>query len=178
MPSLLSDHPVRVAHYNMGLHGDKEYPVTVFASTLDKVYFWEPTIVSATEKPPTDHPHDRRRRVDKVIQWCVTTTWNFWVGAVFEFKRPDATPAEIKQAEAQVYDACERYLRNQPTGKCYGFSVFGSFWRVYLYEKPGARYTYITGEGPSTQEYYYNVTDSNEAMLIDSCFRDVREHMG
>ena len=63
-------------------------------------------------------------------------------------------------------------------GRCYGCSMFGSFWRVYLYKKLGERYACITGEGESTRNYYYEFTDSNEAMMIDSCSRDMREHMG
>ncbi|KAI2475128.1 hypothetical protein Ptr902_13475, partial [Pyrenophora tritici-repentis] len=104
-------------------------------------------------------------------------SWNFHVGAVYECKKPGVTPAEIETCEGQVYDACERNLCDRPTGKCYGFSGFGSFWRVFVLQKPGQRYTCLTGEGPSNRKYYVDVSAA-EGMLIDSCFRDLREHMG
>ncbi|KAI1562015.1 hypothetical protein PtrEW4_010229 [Pyrenophora tritici-repentis] len=177
MSSLLSDLAVRVAHYHMGRHEDKEYPVVTFLGAMQKVYLHDPNIINAGEKPPTSSSADRLRRVDSITHWCQSGSWDFHVGAVYECKKPGATPAEIETCEGQVYDACERNLRDRPTGKCYGFSGFGSFWRVFVLQKPGQRYTCLTGEGPSNRKYYVDVSAA-EGMLIDSCFRDLREHMG
>lgn len=36
----------------------------------------------------------------------------------------------------------------------------------------------LTGEGPLSLEMYMDMSDESEAVLIDSCFRDLRAHMG
>jgi hypothetical protein len=177
MPSLPSDLAVHVANYHMGNHGDKEYPVVTFLVAMQKVYLHDPNIINAGKKPPTASAADQHRRVDSIPHWCQNGSSDFNVRAVYECKRPDATPKEIEICEAQVYDACERNVRDRQTGRCYGFSGFGSFWRVFILEKPSQRFTRITGEGDSTRKHYVDVSDS-EGMLIDSCFQDLREHMG
>lgn len=176
MSGILSDRAVRVAHYQMGLHEDKEYPVLTFLAAMQKVYLHDSNIINAEEKPPTDSPVDRYRRVDSITYYCKPESLDLHVGAVYECKKPDATPAEIEICEAQVFDACQRTLRDRTEGKCFGFSGFGSFWRVFVYEKPGPKWTCLTGEGPCTRKYYVDVSDT-EYMLIDSCFRDLREEM-
>lgn len=48
-------------------------------------------------------------------------------------------------------------------------------------EKPGKRWTCLTGEGPATRDYYVDISDAaddSEAIMFDSCLRDLREHMG
>jgi hypothetical protein len=162
---------------------EKEHPVATFMASIQNVYLHEPSIVNVVEKPPSTHPSDRNRRVDSVTQWCLPepASPDFYVGAVWEVKRPDATPAEIEVCENQVLDACERALRGYQTGRCYGFSGLGSLWRVFLYEKPGANFTCLTGDGEPLSEFYVDIsdtTDTSEAWIFDSCLRDLREHMG
>jgi hypothetical protein len=135
MPSLPSDLAVRVANYHMGITDTK--------STL-WLPFWlrcrrcTSTIqISSTPgrnrlRSPTASAADRNRRVDSITHWCQNGSWDFHVGAVYERKKPDATPKEIEICEGQVYDACERNVRDRQTGRCYGFSGFGSFWRVFV----------------------------------------------
>jgi hypothetical protein len=182
-PTILSDHTVRVAHRLMKQFQNrvKEHPVATCMAALQNVYLHEPHILNGTEKPPTPHQADRHRRVDSVTHWCVPNILDLFVGAVWEVKRPHATPAEIEICESQVYDPCERCLTRTNEGRCYGFSGFGSFWRVFLYVKPGGVFTCLTGEGPATRKFYVDISDTSdtsEAWLIDSCLRDLREHMG
>jgi hypothetical protein len=178
MPSLLSDPAVRIAHFSMEANKDKEYPVATFMAAIQNVYLHDPLIINATEKPPSTHREDRFRRVDGITHWCTLGSWNLQVGAVWECKRPDATPADIEICESQVFDACERNLRGQSTGTCYGFSMIGSLWRVFKYKKPSNRFECITGEGAVTRDLYMDVSDESEAMLIDACLRELRNDMG
>jgi hypothetical protein len=182
-PSILSDDGARITHRLMEQeqNRDKEFPVATNMVALQKIYLHEPSILNCAEKPPTTQPADRLRRVDCITHWFVPGHMDLFVGAVWEVKRPDAAPREIEICEGQVYNACERCLQQYTSGKCYGFSGFGSFWRVFLYEKPGNTFRCLTGEGPATRLYYVDISDTSdtsEAWLFDSCMRDLREHMG
>jgi hypothetical protein len=177
MPALLSDPLVRVSHKLMEDDKDAEHFVATTVAALHAVYFPEATILYATEKPPTSNASDRRRRVDGVTHHWRAGSWDLPVVAVWEFKKPNATPSEIEICEGQVFDACERYLRDTAEGACFGFSVIGSFWRVFKYQQPGARFACITGEGPPNIQFYFDISDSAEGQMIDSCLRDLREHM-
>jgi hypothetical protein len=182
VPQMLSNTMVHITHRLMELdqNRDKEHTVATHMAALQKVYLHEPNILNATEKPSSFNPADRLRRVDSITHWVPPGSWDLKVGAVWEVKRPNATPAEIEICEGQVFDACERSLAYINNGQCYGFSGFGSFWRVFLYKKPGKTYTCLTGEGPPLRDYYVDISDpsdASEAWLIDSCLRDLREHM-
>jgi hypothetical protein len=178
MSDLLGDRVVRVTHRLMEQDKTAEHHVATMVAALHNVYFHEPSIVLAPEKPPTNHASDRQRKVDAITHWWPGNTWNLLVGAVWEFKKPNATPSEIETCEGQVLDACERYLRGTTRGECYGFSVIGSFWRVFIYEKPGSRFISLTGEGPADNRYYFDISDHAEGQMIDSCLRDLWVHMG
>jgi hypothetical protein len=181
MPSLLSDCALRTAHMQMEGNQTLEHPVATLLAALQRVYLHEPTIINAAEKPPADDPVYRRRRVDSVTHWCVPGSNALPISAVWEVKKPNATPREIEICEGQVFDACQSNLRNYASGTCYGFSGIGSFWRVFVFEKPGSHYKCLTGEGPSTLASYVDIsdaTDESEAILFDSCLRDLREFMG
>jgi hypothetical protein len=178
MSSLLVDSTARVAHYWMQQNPDAEHHVATQVAAIHNVYFPEKEILHACEKPPTNHQRDRRRRVDAITHWHKQGTWEFKVGAVWEFKKPNATPSEIETCEGQVFDACERYLADEQFGACFGYSVIGSFWRVFKYEKPGSTFACITGEGASNLKFYFDISHEAECKVIDQCLRDLREHMG
>jgi hypothetical protein len=177
MEGITTDRMAPVAHYNMAENKKKtEHYVATLISAIHAVFFPEPTILLSTEKSPSDNPKHRRLKVDSITQHLIDGTCDLRTGAVWEYKKPDAAPAEIETCEAQTNENVEMYLKNE-SGICFGFSVIGSLWRVFTYKQPGAKFTCITGDGDANRNHY-DITSLAEGLVIDSFLRDLPELMG
>jgi hypothetical protein len=179
--TLICSDVIRIAHYATNKPNSQEHHTVTLSRAVMDCYWLDPSVVNAAEIPPTASADDSRRRVDNVTLYVPygPVTWRFKVAIVWECKRPDATPAEIETCEGQALNACQRLFASH-VGVCYGICVIGCFYRVFTYEMTGSYWTSLTGDpdGAANLKNYADISNLNEAPLIDSLFRDIRQRMG
>lgn len=181
--SLIVDKELTVALRDCQRFSHLECTTVSLWGLLLAYFFWD--VPPQAEQPPTFESDSNRTRLDVVLKYLRDQNdWEFTTAAHIEYKKPDATPDDLRLCEAQLQNGASTLFSKIGSGELFSLSIYGCFCRVFKYTKTQGgplMQVALTGEGGSSLDRdrdYMDITDEDEGELINSILRDIRESMG